>query len=265
MVPNTVRPSRAIRWSRPSGLSRSRARSQACSAASAISRMASAERGNPMPLKFDGFTILHISDMHVDMNEGAMHHLRTLLPELSYDICVLTGDYRGKTFGPFDAALDGLARVRSHLKGPVYGVLGNHDTICMVPELESMGIRMLLNESEPIGRQDEIIYLAGIDDAHHYRVDNIQKAASEIPDGAVISAGGSRRVRPSAEWAHPWWAAPIPEARQKSGPGGLRDLPSIRSVGLCPSIKTPRGVIACSIVAVTVVIPRPAVSPPLAR
>jgi uncharacterized protein len=138
-----------------------------------------------MPLKFDGFTILHISDMHVDMNEGAMHHLRTLLPELSYDICVLTGDYRGKTFGPFDAALDGLARVRSHLKGPVYGVLGNHDTICMVPELESMGIRMLLNESEPIGRQDEIIYLAGIDDAHHYRVDNIQKAASEIPDGAV--------------------------------------------------------------------------------
>jgi len=44
---------------------------------------------------------------------------------------------------------------------------------------------MLLNESEPIGRQDEHIYLAGIDDAHYYRVDNIQKAASEIPDGAV--------------------------------------------------------------------------------
>jgi uncharacterized protein len=142
-------------------------------------------RSHRVPLKFDGFTILHISDMHVDMNEGAMHRLRTLLPELNYDICVLTGDYRGKTFGPFDAALDGLAQVRARLKGPVYGVLGNHDTICMVPGLESMGIRMLLNESEPIGRQGEHIYLAGIDDAHYYRVDNIQKAASEIPDGAV--------------------------------------------------------------------------------
>jgi predicted MPP superfamily phosphohydrolase len=141
-------------------------------------------RSHRVPVEFDGFTILHISDMHVDMNEGAMHHLRTLLPELSYDMCVLTGDYRGKTFGPFDAALDGLAQVRSRLREPVYGVLGNHDTICMVPRLESMGIRMLLNESEPMVRESEHIHIAGIDDAHYYRVDNIEKAASEISDGA---------------------------------------------------------------------------------
>src|SRR6266436_7562841 len=31
-------------------------------------------------------------------------------------------------------------------------------------------------------RGDQAIYLAGIDDAHYYRVDNIEKAASEIPD-----------------------------------------------------------------------------------
>jgi predicted MPP superfamily phosphohydrolase len=141
-------------------------------------------RSHRVPAEFDGFTILHISDMHVDMNKGAMHHLRTLLPKLSYDVCVLTGDYRGKTFGPFDAALDGLAQVRSCLTGPIYGVLGNHDTICMVPGLESMGIRMLLNENEPMEREGEHIYLAGIDDAHYYRVDNIEKAASEIPEGA---------------------------------------------------------------------------------
>jgi predicted MPP superfamily phosphohydrolase len=54
----------------------------------------------------------------------------------------------------------------------------------MVPGLESMGIRMLLNENEPMGREGEHIYLAGIDDAHYYRVDNIEKAASEIPDEA---------------------------------------------------------------------------------
>jgi uncharacterized protein len=139
-------------------------------------------RSHKIPKPFDDFTILHISDMHVDMNEGAMRHLTELLPQLRYDICVLTGDYRGKTFGPFVAALDGLARVRSHLTEPVYGVLGNHDTICMVPGLEAMGIRMLLNESEPMVRGGATIYLAGIDDAHYYRVDNIEKAASAIPD-----------------------------------------------------------------------------------
>jgi predicted MPP superfamily phosphohydrolase len=135
-----------------------------------------------LPSRFDGFSLLHISDLHVEMNEGAMRRLTELLPELTYDVCVLTGDYRGGTFGPFDAALEGLARVRSHLKGSIYGVLGNHDTIRMIPRLEEIGIRMLLNECEKISRGDQLIYLAGVDDAHYYRVDNIEKAASEIPD-----------------------------------------------------------------------------------
>ena len=110
--------------------------------------------------------------------------LAELVPDMSYDICVLTGDFRGATFGPFDATLEGLAHVRASLNRPVFAVLGNHDTIRMVPELEDMGIRMLLNESEALVSGDNQIYLAGIDDAHYYRVDNIEKAAAEIPTGA---------------------------------------------------------------------------------
>jgi uncharacterized protein len=140
-------------------------------------------RFKQLPPLFDGFTLLHISDMHVDMNEGAMRRLIELVAGLAYDLCVLTGDYRGKTFGPFEATLDGIARVRAHLKEPVYGVLGNHDTIQMIPGLEAMGIRMLLNECEALIRGDERIHLAGIDDAHYFKVDNIEKAASQIPDG----------------------------------------------------------------------------------
>jgi len=133
-----------------------------------------------LPPAFDGFTILHISDMHVDMSQGAMHRLIELLHEIDYDICVLTGDYRGKTFGPFEDTLEGMASVKAHLKDPVYGVLGNHDTIRMVPGLEEMGILMLLNESVSIERGNERIHVVGIDDAHYYRVDNIEKAASGI-------------------------------------------------------------------------------------
>lgn len=141
-------------------------------------------RSHKIPKALDGFTILHMTDLHADMSGGAMNRLMSILPELSYDICVLTGDYRGKTHGPFDATLEALAPICSLLKAPIYGVLGNHDTICMVPGLESMGIRMLLNESAPIARHRETIHLAGIDDAHYYRVDNIEKAAGEIPEGA---------------------------------------------------------------------------------
>jgi predicted MPP superfamily phosphohydrolase len=137
-----------------------------------------------LPAAFDGFTILHLSDLHVDISEGAMRRLVEWLGGLRYDLCVLTGDYRGKTFGPFEPTLDGIARVKARIGGPVYAVLGNHDTIQMVPGLEAMGIRMLLNECETIARGDQQIYLAGIDDAHYFRVDNIEKAGATIPEGA---------------------------------------------------------------------------------
>jgi predicted MPP superfamily phosphohydrolase len=141
-------------------------------------------RSAALPSLFDGYTVLHISDMHVDMNEAAMQHLIELVDGMQYDLCVLTGDYRGKTFGPFEAAMEGLATVRAHLKQPIYGVLGNHDTIQMVPAMEAMGIQTLLNECTTITRGNQRIYLAGIDDAHYFRVDDIEKAALPIPEGA---------------------------------------------------------------------------------
>ena len=135
-----------------------------------------------LPVAFDGFSILQISDLHVDISPGAMRRLSELLPDITYDLCVLTGDYRGKTYGPFAATIAGMTRVCQHLTGPVYGVLGNHDTIRMVPALEEMGIRMLLNESETIERGGYRVHLGGIDDAHFYRLDNIEKVVSRFPD-----------------------------------------------------------------------------------
>ena len=136
-----------------------------------------------LPYAFVGFTILQISDLHVDISPAAMRRLVELLPQLNYDLCVLTGDYRGKTYGPYEAAIAGMARLRDRIAAPVYAVLGNHDSIRMVPALEAMGIRMLVNEAEPLLRDGQALYLAGIDDAHYYRMDNIEKAASQIPYG----------------------------------------------------------------------------------
>ena len=144
-----------------------------------------------------------------------MRRLYEILPGMTYDICVLTGDYRGTMFGPCEAALEGMARTCALLRGPVYGVLGNYDFIRMVPELEEMGIRILLNECEAIWRADEAIYLAGIDDAHYYRIDDIEKAAAEIQMMRFLSccrihlrftAGCTYRLRPVSQWPYPWWS-----------------------------------------------------------
>jgi uncharacterized protein len=136
-----------------------------------------------LPTRFDGFTILHLSDLHADMNQAAVERMAELAFTLEYDICVLTGDFRGKAYGPFDAALQAMSRARSQLSESVYGVLGNHDSLRMLPELEAMGIRMLVNESETILRGNQRIHLAGVDDANYYAAANVEKAASGIPRG----------------------------------------------------------------------------------
>jgi uncharacterized protein len=134
-----------------------------------------------IPASFNGFAILQLSDLHVELSLKALERLHHILPGLDYDICVLTGDYRGQTFGPYQAAIDGMASLRRQLKEPIYGVLGNHDTIRMVPALEDMGIRMLLNECVAITRNSDRIHISGIDDAHFYRADNLERARGDIP------------------------------------------------------------------------------------
>jgi len=55
----------------------------------------------------------------------------------------------------------------------------------MAPDLEALGITILLNECIAIRRGEDSIYLAGVDDAHFYRADNIEKATKEIPERSV--------------------------------------------------------------------------------
>jgi predicted MPP superfamily phosphohydrolase len=138
-----------------------------------------------LPAAFDGFTLLHLSDLHVDIHPAFPQALVERISAVEYDIAVLTGDFRADTFGAYTAAMEGMARVSGSFKGPVYGVLGNHDTIRMVPPLEAMGIRMLLNESIALERGDDTVYLAGIDDPHYYQSDNLEKACEHIPPQAI--------------------------------------------------------------------------------
>lgn len=138
-----------------------------------------------LPQAFDGYTLLHISDLHLDMLPQFPSVLAQQVRGLDYDICVLTGDFRASTHGPIEDTLRGLETLRAALHKPVYAILGNHDSITMVPALEDMDIRLLLNESVELQRDGSSIFLAGIDDPHYFRADNLEKACDNIPLEAV--------------------------------------------------------------------------------
>ena len=176
-----------------------------------------------VPAGFDGFTILQLSDLHADISVGAMRHLMGFVGDIAYDICVLTGDYRGRTFGPFDTSLVLMTELCAHLKRPLYGILGNHDSIRMTPALEAMGIRMLFNEAETIARGSDTIHLAGIDDAHFYRADDIAKAAAGIPRGAfsVLLAHTPESYRAAAQAGFDLMLSGHTHGGQLCLPGGI--------------------------------------------
>ncbi|MGO1502059.1 MAG: metallophosphoesterase [Marinobacter sp.] len=138
-----------------------------------------------LPTNFEGFRILHLTDLHVDMDEANLQAVIRQISPLDYDLCVLTGDYRKETWGPIEAALEGMARLREAIRGPAYAVLGNHDSVRMVPALEDMGYSLLMNEMAPIERSGERLYLAGVDDPHFYKTHNLHRAGDDIPAGAT--------------------------------------------------------------------------------
>jgi len=134
-----------------------------------------------LPHAFEGLRLLHISDLHIDMDPVISDDVIRKVQQVEYDICVMTGDYRARTFGGIQDTMKALGQLREKLNPPIYAVLGNHDSVRMVPGMEQMDIRVLLNETVVIEKHDSRIYLAGIDDAHFFRVDNIEKAAESIP------------------------------------------------------------------------------------
>ncbi len=138
-----------------------------------------------LPPSFHGYTLLLISDPHLDMNPDMPQALIQAVKDLNYDICVMTGDYRAKTWGDYRPTMDAIASVKPYLKNEIYAILGNHDSIRMVPHFENNGIRVLINESVRLSRNGHSIYLAGIDDPHYYRSDNMELACDAIPQNAV--------------------------------------------------------------------------------
>lgn len=138
-----------------------------------------------LPRAFDGYTLLHLSDLHLDIDPALTDAIISRLQGVTYDLCVVTGDFRASSSGGYNLALDYAARLVKHLKPPVYAILGNHDFIEFVPPLEDAGYTFLLNETVAIERNGARLYLSGVDDPHFYETDNLHRARESIPAGAT--------------------------------------------------------------------------------
>lgn len=136
---------------------------------------------------FDGFRLLHLSDLHIEGMIDKGHALQAILPTLSYDLCVLTGDYRFLTYGHYDKTLTLMESLVKTIRAPygVTGVLGNHDWLEMVPGLERCGIRILLNEAQAVEIGSDAIWLLGLDDVHYYETGDLEKTVRLAPTEAV--------------------------------------------------------------------------------
>lgn len=139
-----------------------------------------------LPESFNGFRILQLTDLHVDLEPGVMLDvLSKILPDLEYDLCVMTGDFRNGEKIDNQICYQEMEAICKLIKTPIYSVLGNHDSICMVKSLENIGMQFLLNESAPLRRGQDVIYLVGIDDPEFFKSDDLEKACSGLSDHTV--------------------------------------------------------------------------------
>jgi uncharacterized protein len=191
-------------------------------------------RGLPAP--FEGLRIAQLSDLHLDGQPGFGQHLARLMEDQRFDLCVLTGDFRFYDSGghaPVETELrDLMPALQCHLG--VYGILGNHDFIEMVPGLESLGIRMLLNESVEHTLDGHSLWMTGLDDAHLYGLHDLETATKALPprDQAprILLAHSPELIPEAAAYAFDLYLAGHTHAGQICLPGGWAPIINAR----CP-------------------------------
>jgi predicted MPP superfamily phosphohydrolase len=153
-----------------------------------------------LPEELSGMRILHLTDMHFGFNPAFTDHLVRAIQSIDYDLLVCTGDFRFATSGPCDETLRESERLMEALEPPVYTVLGNHDPIEMVPDLERMGYRVLLNESVQLNHGGVDFHLLGVDDPHHFETAAVSNATEGVaPNGFRLLISHSSEVYQEAE------------------------------------------------------------------
>ncbi len=137
-----------------------------------------------LPEAFDGFRILHISDLHMDGMPDLLDVLIRTIQPLEYDLCVFTGDFREGMLGAYEEPARLAVELRKAIDAETLAILGNHDAVEMVSTMEEGGLPLLLNEHRVIERDGEKLVVLGVDDPHYYEADDLERALAGSPPDA---------------------------------------------------------------------------------
>lgn len=131
-----------------------------------------------LPISFDGYTIMHLSDLHIDKLHEVETAIINSVKNISCDICVITGDYREGIFSNDNGLYTSLGNIFKNINSNdgILATMGNHDTHEMIKPLENAGLQMLLNETLDIVKGNEKISFTGVDDPHFYYSQDIENA-----------------------------------------------------------------------------------------
>ncbi len=142
-----------------------------------------------LPRAFHGYRILHMTDLHLNLIPGLAEAVCAQIKGRTFDLCVLTGDYRDRTSGGVKDILGPLGKIVNTVKSKdgILATLGNHDSYLMTGYFEQMGITMLINQTVPINRDGDRIQVTGLDDPYYYYTDQCVVALEESAPGFKIA------------------------------------------------------------------------------
>lgn len=134
-----------------------------------------------LPSSFNGFTILHLTDLHSKEYGKDQKMLIDLINGYEYDMVAITGDLVDKDnpkIGPAINLIQGL------LNRPVFFVPGNHEwwaNFNTKERLLSEGVHILENSNYKYDKDDQHIWIVGVDDPYLGK-DNLDLAIDGIND-----------------------------------------------------------------------------------
>ena len=153
-----------------------------------------------LPAALDGFAIAQLSDFHYSaLEDSLLREAVRLTNQLHPDLVMLTGDFVTVRMwhkrDPHAAAdADPCATILAGLRSRhgSFAVLGNHDYFSdsevVARSLEDRGIQVLRNRSIPIERDNDRLWIAGVDDVLGGN-DDLQLALRGITDDQAVVLG----------------------------------------------------------------------------
>lgn len=159
-----------------------------------------------LPAAFENYTILFLSDLHLDGLDGLTERIQAMVRGLTVDLCILGGDIRMDHHGPFTEALARLCRLLPDIqaKDGIIAIMGNHDCLEMIEPLEQAGLIVLVNDSLAIERDGDKIWIVGVDDPHYFKCHDLEMAFSDVPaESFSILVAHSNEIYREAAAYHP--------------------------------------------------------------